>query len=126
LEQVKFLAVFFKVSWSIVEEDLKKEYSGKIFTCKNCGNCCKFYEKIPTSRKDRFRWKAEERSDILLKLDHRSAFRSEGPGKEKQCPLLKKRHNGGFVCSIHKTKPECCKNWPFYLSQIKNVGTSWP
>ena len=88
-------------------------YRGEeIFSCKQCGDCCKGYGGTYVSRSD---------------VEAIAAYIGVDPEQfvERYCTqsgdrLLLAQHESGFcifwkdkMCSIHPVKPKMCKTWPF-------------
>ena len=87
----------------------------EIFTCQQCGECCKGYGGTYVSRADieaiaayigvdpaRFKKKyCTQSGDRLLLIQQESGF----------CIFSKDK-----ICSIHPVKPEMCRAWPFIRS----------
>ena len=106
------------------------------FSCERCGKCCertKWAIDIDTRLvwEDIERWRREGREDILQYV-----YVFEGLGGDifdkttfrrfSKCPFFKK--NGKISsCSIHETKPLCCRIFPFYFNNqgiCPNCGVS--
>ena len=95
------------------------------FECKQCGTCCKIAGgQLPISNKDMKRWKRQKRQDILKWVSERLGYLRIDPetGKEvRYCPWLRKQDEK-YICFINDTKPEACREYPFYIAQIKQMG----
>ena len=89
-----------------------------IFTCQQCGECCRGYGGTFVSEKD------IEAISQYLKIDSRR-FITEfcqlsggktvlAQGKNGYCVLWNKHKQ----CTIHPVKPEMCKKWPFIESLL--------
>lgn len=84
------------------------------FKCIQCGSCCRQYS-IPIFYSDITRWSDEDRLDILREVVFcRGAPKGDGfyfestvTAPKKPCIFLKNN-----LCSIHDTKPMCCKDAP--------------
>lgn len=92
----------------------------KRFECKQCGKCCRELV-ICVTFSDIARWAQEKRRDILKEV----YFAKDAPqgdgfyfGKtitspKQPCPFLREN-----LCSIHSTKPVCCKDAPASLTKF--------
>lgn len=100
------------------------------FECKQCGKCCLEFEHLwVATPEDVERWEREGREDILQYVD---IIRFENGilaeiwidkyGEPMaRCPFLKKvRKRRKYKCKIHETKPEACKDFPFYVYDPRN------
>ncbi len=107
-----------------------------VFTCRQCGECCSSMGEIieildvlnPSSFRIGFSVTGEER---IVSID---------PGKRKlfhlqddktlmpmACPFLLDAGNKKFVCSVHASQPELCRQYSCYRilvldSQEKKIG----
>ena len=97
-------------------------YRGEaIFSCKQCGDCCKGYGGTYVSRTDveaiaayigmdpaRFEEKyCTTSGDRLVLVQQESGF----------CSFWKDR-----ICTIHPVKPSMCREWPFIRSVLVDAG----
>ena len=82
-----------------------------IFSCTECGDCCKGFGGTYLAKKD-----------VLAIADHLGISKSELLDKfcvmSGQRPVLGQRADGYCVffdrnCSIHAVKPQMCRKWPF-------------
>jgi Fe-S-cluster containining protein len=91
------------------------------FECAQCGHCCldlsdAYQSTVPDF--DVLRWKCENRSDILEWVDSFSGLNdiwiSPKTGEPvDRCPWLRKLpKKNEYICRIHETKPEHCRNFP--------------
>lgn len=97
------------------------------FECNHCGKCCKEMA-ICITYSDIMRWKQQNRNDILREVSFSSdyplgsgfyvATSIVGPEK-KPCPFFI-----DDLCSIHKTKPVSCKDFPLGFSDF-NICPVW-
>lgn len=79
------------------------------FRCRQCGRCCRKYgEAVRAGPEDLERWRKEKREDILEHF-------GSGRGSGEKCPFLRKR-GSSFVCAIHKTRPEVCREYPLLVN----------
>ena len=106
-KELEFLADFFKVPLVYEEKYLRRKYGKPI--CIQCGNCCKHYRKVEITKEDKARWESQGRRDILRYVCRNNM-------NIKKCPFLRDNK-----CSIHDTKPEMCKGFPFHMSQLRHV-----
>lgn len=98
----------------------------KQFKCTQCGECCRQMV-ICITHSDIKRWVEECRNDILKEIVFaRGAPQGDGfyieqtiTAPKKPCPFLVDNK-----CSIHKTKPVCCKDAPDSLTSF-DVCPSW-
>lgn len=83
------------------------------FECHRCGMCCIIlWGSFEATQNDLKRWRREGRDDILKHVTMRTDGASEwGEFTTKACPFLRKL-DGKYLCSIHETKPEHCRNYP--------------
>lgn len=98
-------------------------------TCSMCGKCCAEHgHGLTIISEDYKRWKHQRRTDIL-----RYAWIPKGSngfgdiwidpktGEDLDyCPFLVKVGRGKYVCSIHDTKPEGCRE--FWCEWTYGVG----
>jgi len=86
-----------------------------VFECQQCGECCVvLWGSFEATCDDIIRWRTEKRDDILRHIeivnDQGSA---SGIFTSKSCPFLRKNTaENRYVCMIHDTKPEHCRNYP--------------
>ena len=103
------------VTGILVETEMEK------FKCVQCGHCCldlsdAYQTSVPDS--DVKRWKHKNRSDILKWVDTFAGLNdiwiSPKTGEPaSRCPWLRKLpKKNKFICRIHDTKPEHCRNFP--------------
>lgn len=85
------------------------------FKCYQCGECCIIlWGSFEATCDDIIRWRTEGRTDILRHVEIVNAQR-DGSGifTSKSCPfLLRDIAQNAYVCMIHDTKPEYCRNYP--------------
>ncbi len=91
------------------------------FECLQCGHCCldlsdAFETSVPDS--DVLRWERENRYDILewvvsfAELNDIWINPKTGEPVDR-CPWLRKLpKKDKYICRIHETKPEHCRNFP--------------
>lgn len=90
-----------------------------IFTCRQCGDCCKGYGGTFVTRQD---------------VENIAAYLQMDPGRfiEACCQrsgrglVLAQQKNGYCIfwdknCTIHALKPKMCKSWPFIHSVLIDV-----
>jgi Fe-S-cluster containining protein len=103
------------VTGLLVETEMEK------FKCVQCGHCClnlsdAYQTSVPDS--DVNRWKREQRFDILERVDTFAGINdiwiSPKTGEAvSRCPWLRKLpKKSKYICRIHETKPEHCRNFP--------------
>jgi Fe-S-cluster containining protein len=103
------------VTGLLIETEMEK------FECVQCGHCCldlsdAFQTSVPDS--DVIRWESENRYDILECVDSFAGLNdiwiSPKTGEPvNRCPWLRKLpKKDKYICRIHETKPEHCKNFP--------------
>lgn len=91
--------------------------------CQQCGKCCiEFVSGFSATENDIIRWRQEKRDDILEYVyfmdeneTYGDLFFNPRTGEEiyTRCPFLRKiRNKNQYVCRIHETKPEVCRNYP--------------
>ncbi len=99
----------------LIETEMEK------FKCLKCGHCClnlsdAYQTSVPDS--DVKRWKREQRFDILERVDTfvgiNDIWISPKTGEAvSRCPWLRKLpKKSKYICRIHETKPEHCRNFP--------------
>jgi len=99
----------------LIETEMEK------FKCTQCGHCClnlsdAYQTSVPDS--DVKRWKQEQRFDILKGVDTFAGINdiwiSPKTGEAvSRCPWLRKLpKQNKYLCRIHETKPEHCRNFP--------------
>ena len=95
----------------------------KIFTCQQCGECCKGYGGTYVSRAD---------------VEAIAAYINVDPAhvEERYCTrsgdrLVLVQQESGFcifwkdrICSIHPVKPKMCRAWP-YINNLLVDPTNW-
>jgi Fe-S-cluster containining protein len=92
----------------------------EIFTCQNCGECCKGYGGTYLSPKDVKAIAAFANK----KLDAFIADYCEMSGGK---PVLTQAESGYCIfwdgnCNIHSIKPRMCRAWPYIESVLHDVG----
>jgi Fe-S-cluster containining protein len=103
------------VAGLLVETEMEK------FKCIQCGHCClnlsgAYQTSVPDS--DMKRWKREQRFDILEWVGPFEGMDeiwiSPKTGEYvNRCPWLRKLpKKSKYICRIHETKPEHCRNFP--------------
>ena len=103
------------VTGILIETEMEK------FECVQCGHCClelsdAYQASVPDS--DVLRWQRENRYDILEWVDTfvglNDIWISPKTGEPvNRCPWLRKLPNKDkYICRIHETKPEHCRNFP--------------
>jgi uncharacterized protein len=94
--------------------------SSELFTCAQCGECCKGYGGTYVTGADisaiaRYLDISEEDC-----LQHYCRFSGQRPilaqGADGYCIFF--NHN----CSIHPVKPRMCRNWPYINSLLVDIG----
>jgi Fe-S-cluster containining protein len=99
----------------LVETEMEK------FRCVQCGHCCldlsgAYQTSVPDS--DLTRWESEQRFDILEWVvsfgGMNEIWISPKTGEYvNRCPWLRKLpKQSKYICRIHETKPEHCRNYP--------------
>ncbi len=105
----------------LININLRINMSPKNFECKQCGNCClNLIDAYGTSVSDEDidMWKREERFDILEWVitfgGMNEIWISPKTGEYvNRCPWLRKLpKQNKYICRIHETKPEHCRNFP--------------
>ena len=103
------------VTGLLIETEMEK------FKCLQCGHCClnlsdAYQTSVPDS--DVKRWKRKQRFDILEWVDSFGGINdiwiSPQTGEAvNRCPWLRKLpKKSKYICRIHGTKPEHCRNFP--------------
>ena len=98
------------------------------FKCKRCGNCC-ITKPVNICYSDIMRWKEEDRKDILKKVTWIQNYPREKVGgfyiKDtaivdiRKCPFMKSFDwKEEKVCTIYKTRPLACKDFPMGSKKI--------
>ena len=99
----------------LIETEMEK------FKCVQCGHCClDLPDAYQTSALDSDirRWKRENRTDILERIDTFGGLNDIWINPKtgelvSRCPWLRKLpKKNKFICRIHETKPEHCRNFP--------------
>ena len=104
-----------RVTGLLIETEMEK------FECVQCGHCCldlsdAYQASVPET--DVLRWKSENRYDILEWVDTFAGLNdiwiSPKTGEPvNRCPWLRKvSKKDKYICRIHETKPEHCRNFP--------------
>ena len=93
---------------------------GDIFTCRQCGDCCKGYGGTYVSRKD------IERISAYLQMDP-DHFVKTCCSRSGSRYVLSQQENGycrfwDRNCTIHAVKPNMCNAWPFIASVLIDAG----
>lgn len=96
------------------------------FNCRKCGQCCKEMA-ICITYSDIIRWKEQGRMDIIKEVSFaRGCPQGDGFYFEKTLTAPKKScsflHDN--ICSIHDTKPVCCKDAPYGFDKF-DVCPEW-
>lgn len=94
--------------------------SSRVFTCRQCGDCCKGFGGTYLNEEDIRAIAAYIGTDT-------SVFRSAYCALSGHRYLLTQREDGYCVfwdkiCTIHPVKPRMCRRWPFIASVLKDVG----
>ncbi|MCP4745490.1 MAG: YkgJ family cysteine cluster protein [Desulfobacteraceae bacterium] len=94
--------------------------NNQLFNCTQCGQCCKGYGGTNLSPA------CLANIAEYLGLDP-SEFESRFCVQSGNKLVLKQREDGFCIflnrnCSIHRVKPEMCKNWPFIGSLLVDIG----
>lgn len=119
-------------SQALHEDDTPPEWLAA--ACTRCGKCClkpSYMETLYATSGDVARWKKEGRYDILRHsiVTGTSAdlwFGIDGKQLTK-CPFLKKdRGKPTYQCSIHDTRPEVCRGYPYGYEQMARDGCEIP
>jgi len=104
-----------RVTGPLIETEMEK------FECVQCGHCCldlsdAYQASVPET--DVLRWERENRYDILEWVDTFAGLNdiwiSPKTGEPvSRCPWLRKLpKKDKYICGIHETKPEHCRNFP--------------
>lgn len=94
--------------------------SDDIFSCRQCGDCCKGYGGTYVTEKDiltisRFLKIAPDRfSAHYCRMSAGKPLLAQG--KDGYCVFWDKR------CTIHPVKPRMCRSWPFIKSVLVDIG----
>ena len=107
--------VYSEIEWVLVETEMEK------FMCVQCGHCCldlsgAYQTSVPET--DIKRWEREQRFDILEWVGPFEGMDeiwiSPRTGEYvNRCPWLRKLpKQNKYICRIHGTKPEHCRNFP--------------
>ncbi|OIQ63228.1 flagellin N-methylase [mine drainage metagenome] len=106
--------------------------------CTRCGKCCtnaSYMLTLFATPNDILRWRREGRSDILR---YAPVFQEIGSadlwidpvsGNElSRCPFLKRSRGAGgkYLCSIHETRPDVCRGYPYSMEQMREDGCEIP
>lgn len=106
--------------------------------CTRCGKCCtnaSYMLSLFATADDVARWRREGRDDILryaAVLGPRGSadlWIDPASGKElPRCPFLKRPRAGGgkYSCSIHQTRPDVCRGYPYAIEQMREDGCEIP
>jgi len=83
--------------------------------CRACGICCEMYgHDLRAVAKDRERWRAEGRLDLLGFVGEGGVLWQDRVTGERlpDCPFLQRTGPEAARCRIHHTKPEVCRRYP--------------
>jgi len=96
------------------------------FECQQCGRCClKHGNCLSATDEDIELWERTGRSDILEWVDAGGdLWINQSTHKEAaRCPWLRKLPGKNqYLCRIHETKPEICRNYPVMKKQALEDG----
>lgn len=96
------------------------------FACQQCGRCClKHGNCLQATDEDIEIWERTGRSDILEWVGvGGDLWINQSTNKEaSRCPWLRKLPGKNqYLCRIHETKPEICRNYPVTKEQAKEDG----
>lgn len=95
--------------------------------CSRCGKCCTAPVVLITKPSDYLRWERQGRDDILkyatvppLKGYGDLWIDIKGTENSGYCPFIRQTDEGKFICAIHDTKPEVCRE--FYCEWAYGAG----
>jgi len=99
----------------------------KNFKCdRYCGECCKKLvvrvsskdiqkiSKLGYEKEDFLEWDLINSKKLVLKKN------------KNGCIFLKKEKNGKYICSIYKSRPEICQQYPFFGKNPKPITSCLP
>ena len=94
--------------------------------CTQCGRCCQnpdFMMRLGVSTEDTERWQREGRDDILAWVDRGNVWINPTTREgETVCPFVRKAEGHElWDCTIHDTRPETCRAYPFHVAHMKFV-----
>jgi len=90
-----------------------------IFTCKNCGQCCKGYGGTVVTENDiqtiaaYVKEDPERLVDKYCQVSGRKLVLAQGP--DDYCIFWDRR------CKVHPVKPQMCRAWPFIESVLCDI-----
>lgn len=83
----------------------------KLFSCRNCGDCCRGYGGTVVTDQDITRIAAHLGTDSTSFIDDFCEFSGAKPvltqSKDGYCIFWDE------ICTIHPVKPRMCRDWPF-------------
>lgn len=98
--------------------------------CQQCGKCCRKYNKnnglesISKQEYDQLPKYAQKIADngydpnpYYSKYPLWNIWMNKNNEFIDPCPFLKKIKRGKYICKIHKSKPNVCKNYPVEMEQ---------
>lgn len=94
-----------------------------IFQCTQCGQCCKGYGGTYVSQRDINQISAYLGVDAEIFVKTYCQFSGNRPvlaqAETGYCIFWNK------ICTIHKVKPQMCRQWPYISSVLIDLG-NWP
>jgi Fe-S-cluster containining protein len=100
-------------------ENLLRQRRGKMaFVCQMCGDCCSTMGEIisileqtgTTTFRIGYSATLEERV-VTLDPDKQDLFFATSPKTSLACPFLRERAPGRFICTVHQSRPELCRQY---------------
>lgn len=88
------------------------------FLCQMCGDCCSTMGEIisileqisSTTFRIGYSATLEERS-VTLDPDKQDLFFTTRPKTSLACPFLREQAPGRFICTVHQSRPELCRQY---------------
>ncbi len=101
---------------------MPSEHNGKdIFTCRQCGDCCRGYGGTYVTPEDIAAIAAYLGTDPAHFVSDYCQMSGSRPvlaqGKDGYCTFARDR-----ICTIHPVKPRMCRAWPYLESVMVDVG----
>ena len=113
------LAILFYILYQIYFS-IKLGKKKGLFSCNQCGKCCKIYNVTPTAQDiQRIESSGLKSGDFM----EGSRLKRLADGS---CTFLRKTGDK-YYCGIYEHRPDACRKWPFSkVAGIEMANTSYP
>jgi hypothetical protein len=101
-----FFYIFLGFAYLYIFSFIKSVYLGRKrdeFRCLRCGKCCKLNTKVSESDAKR-----------IGKLGYKNFLNGSSLKRRGGNCMFLEEKNGFYTCRIYRSRPDVCRNWPFY------------